>query len=580
MYWFVAAIVLQAASMTTEELPNVTCPPWALECVSSAPGPIASRAERLYLDVWMLQLTLARLRNNTRFWSRWKMLAREIESSYFASMPETQKEVTWRDPECAGDYLPWLISDLVLGSLYLDRLGHEALAEQRLKMAEDLASPLVASGDVRHLLVLDLLARLVLARWRDWDDPMGKLTFEVDRLMFLGKRLKNALSFSPGANPPQMVERRVAMAMGIVLSGRGHALVPRIILDRALSLKRLGASVFPLLLPPHLSPLFPRWVTPSISPLPSSSSSSVMLTSRPWVPETPGLTPSLRPETGQLQRQARINLISYRPSSDKSSGQADRQTASDDREHSPLVDELTLALNLPFALAPRGEGLTSFLNRYSGGLPEGDAVSLGGGDGGEALALAMRHGFKTVFTVDHSQMAYERVGAMLFYVGQAVRHCPIVPVLSNMMSFEAPPGSVSLVVANHSIEYLPSGPRVELLRRVSTWLKPGGMLFAAVHLAEGERLKVLSSRYRNVKATPVDEGIELVVAATVPADRSANQVQLFYSWEGLMSELKQAGLLDASRFNSSVERKEAAGGFVEALILVEKKQLSPARIRR
>jgi SAM-dependent methyltransferase len=234
--------------------------------------------------------------------------------------------------------------------------------------------------------------------------------------------------------------------------------------------------------------------------------------------------------------------------------------------HSVAADEAAFAFNLPFALVPVGAELEGFLAGLAIAVP-GDAVLLGGGDGGEALRVARVSGLNTVYSVDHSALAWERLGralSRLHFLGETTR---VRPVRADVRDVDFPEASVSLVIASHLLEYLEPPDRQALYRRIRQWLKPGGKVFLLVHAAEGERVAELLSQFSNASGTEEPGGIRLTISSLVPARPDAGEVKHFLSPDALRNELA-AVFDDPTRFLADIRVVPAPGGFVEIVVIV------------
>ena len=234
-------------------------------------------------------------------------------------------------------------------------------------------------------------------------------------------------------------------------------------------------------------------------------------------------------------------------------------------EHAAEADELAAALNLPLSLAPVSPALAAFLAEPT--LPRGDAVLLGSGDGSEPRAAAANLRFTSIVAVDHSGLAVERIREMTGRLAGRLAGAPVHAVLGGVVSYQHSTGAAGAVVASHLLEYLGGQERVALLERIARWLMPGGKLYAAVHLAAGERYDSLL-QYGNVAAAHEGGLVTVTISHLVPSRPDATQVQHFFTPEGIRQDLHRSGLTAANGFAVRVDTHPTTAGFVEAVILV------------
>jgi len=235
--------------------------------------------------------------------------------------------------------------------------------------------------------------------------------------------------------------------------------------------------------------------------------------------------------------------------------------------HAAVTDDATLALNLPFSLVPVAAELEAFLKDAAGALPGGTALVLGAGDGGEALRLAALPGITSVIAVDHSALAVERMERLTQRLRHLRRSGRISPVLRDVREYGRDDGTLSLAVACHLVEYLGASDRIALYRSLVRWMMPGGRVLLLVHVDQGGKLSALASDYANVQSTRSDDGVRLEISSLVPACPAAEEVKEFPSPGTLTRELDLAGLGPTGGFERSLRLVDAAGGFVEAVVV-------------
>jgi SAM-dependent methyltransferase len=239
--------------------------------------------------------------------------------------------------------------------------------------------------------------------------------------------------------------------------------------------------------------------------------------------------------------------------------------------HTPDADDIAYAMNLTLALAPPGEALDEFLARQGPSLPPGDAILLGAGDGAEPLRAAALGQLERIFAVDHSELAVAR---MMTMAARMARHTPLdrlLPVGQDVRAFRYDDSNAALVVSNHTLEYLSEEDRTALLKEIRAWLKPGGAFFLNVHLAQGERFDRLTGQYGNVSTQANASGTLVTISRLVPASPEAVQLQQFFTREGLLRELEQAGFSDGPESSVTDRQQETPAGFVELLVVAHRK---------
>ena len=129
-------------------------------------------------------------------------------------------------------------------------------------------------------------------------------------------------------------------------------------------------------------------------------------------------------------------------------------------------------------LATKGDDPTTIaaLEDLAGRLPPGAAV-LDLGCGAGVPATRYLSGRFAVTGVDVSARQLEL----------ARRHAPTATfVKADMVAVDFAPGAFDAVVALHSIIHVPREKHAALLRRTSAWLKPEGLLLAALSLTDFE----------------------------------------------------------------------------------------------
>jgi SAM-dependent methyltransferase len=154
------------------------------------------------------------------------------------------------------------------------------------------------------------------------------------------------------------------------------------------------------------------------------------------------------------------------------------------------------------------------LVEHVAGLPPGDALDVGCGEGADAVWLATK-GWR-VTALDVSAVALERTAAHAREAGVADR---VTPLHHDLMSGQRLPGEYQLV----SMQFMHPPPEVfdDLHRRVGAAVRPGGTLLVVAHhpddVATGVREPhgpgLLFTPERVVAALPADEWEVRVAAA-------------------------------------------------------------------
>jgi ubiquinone/menaquinone biosynthesis C-methylase UbiE len=100
-------------------------------------------------------------------------------------------------------------------------------------------------------------------------------------------------------------------------------------------------------------------------------------------------------------------------------------------------------------------------------------VDLGAGTGFLTLALAPQVSFTVAVDISPDMLAVLR--------GRA-RQCrvhDVSAIVADIARFELAPNSVDLVVSSYALHHLTDRQKADLLRRVRTWLRPGGRIVIA-----------------------------------------------------------------------------------------------------
>jgi len=107
--------------------------------------------------------------------------------------------------------------------------------------------------------------------------------------------------------------------------------------------------------------------------------------------------------------------------------------------------------------------------------PQGyeDAVDLGAGNG--FLTLPLAAAVAHITAVDVSPAMITALDAAARQAAQA----NITTVVADLRTYDAPAGSLDLVVSSYALHHLSDPDKIELLQRARGWLRPGGRLVIA-----------------------------------------------------------------------------------------------------
>lgn len=441
-----------------------------------------------------LQLTAARV--DVDFWRTWQQTDRAVVK-LFHKDPAFVEAVRFQDPGHLVDAYPMLLNALTTNARWLRTLGRYADAHRVQRAAARIANFAATDETLWSTLILNTLSRFLLAGWRDVDDPLSVLEFQVHQALANAEQLRARVK---GASAP-----------------------PKVPLWRA----ALQATL--------LRPLPPWW---------PAHAATILLP----VPADALLAPLL--VAGPPARAA---------------------TAVGD--HNPLLDDLSYALNLPFGLAPPGTPVTRHLSQLPPNLPSGNALLLGAGDGAEALAVAATGRFSRVTVVEHSPLAVVRTWQLASRLRRWLRDrsisTDIEALEADVVDYLPTPGSCSLVLAIHLLEYLPADERRQLYDSLQGALQPGGEVVLSVHLARGPRYQALTSEYANVLREAASDGVRITLSQMVPAHPTAVQVQTFFHEQHLRAELERA--FPPGRFDSRTAIESTPAGFTECTTVLTRK---------
>ncbi len=449
--------------------------------------------ERLEVALTRAELQLLAGRANGDFWATWQKTDRAIVR-LFHKDPAFASAVQFADPQVAVDSWPLLLEGLLDNVRWLTALGRHGDAQRMRTQAQRLVDFGEADHEIWATLVLNTLSRFLLAGWRDVDDPLATLEFQVSQALLNANQLRGRV--------------------------RGNAQAPRTTLWQAVAVTLLKHP-----LPPWTVHRIAAQLVP-VNPIPAFFGEPVA-----WHPAgKPG-------------------------------------------HHDPQLDNLTYALNLPFGLAPPGTPVSRHLAGLDAGLPAGQALLLGGGDGAEALAVAATGRFSPVVVMEHSSLAVRRNQQLAHrlhrWLAQRSQASEIGATLGDVTTLSLAPDSTSLVLAIHLLEYLSGTARKALYKTLSQGLLPGGQVVLSVHLAQGPRFEGLTTGFGNVLSQETPDGVQVILTQMVPASPHAVQVQQFFRETALRGELE--GAFPRPQFDTVATTEKTPAGFVEVTVVLTKK---------
>jgi len=206
---------------------------------------IPSRIERMYVRLAIADTALDLLRQDPAAGRLWRETDSAVEAEFGRSHPEFSEVVQWKDPDCRVNYISWLVEDLVRNTEYLVPLGRLDEAQRFLMMAEDLLSPVFAGDDLHSLLLLNTMARFVLAGWRDVDDSVKALRYQLDRVLENIGTLRPLVEGDTGSMPSMTL----SVAYKALTTGRLGNLLPNLALRQVPFLRPAAHRLFPVVVP-------------------------------------------------------------------------------------------------------------------------------------------------------------------------------------------------------------------------------------------------------------------------------------------------------------------------------------------
>jgi hypothetical protein len=178
--------------------------------------PLATAASRwqesldgLALEAVRADMQLAAARSNSAFWQKWRQTDRSVVK-LFQRDPAFGEAVRFHDPEQLVDTYPMLLHALVTNGRWLHSLGRHHDAGRVRRAAARLAAFAAADETLWSTLILNTISRFLLAGWRDVDDPVSTLEFQVHQALSNAEQLRVRVKGAPPA--PRTPRWRAAVA--------------------------------------------------------------------------------------------------------------------------------------------------------------------------------------------------------------------------------------------------------------------------------------------------------------------------------------------------------------------------------
>jgi hypothetical protein len=229
----------QATQLSSPLSMSLTSPLSSPSPLPLTPSHFCSLLDAVALGTAQADLTLALLASQQSFWSRWEQSDRAIEK-LFSADPRFTSRVR-NSLINRAHHLPWLMEALARNSAWLYRLGHHQPALVFLEAAEQLHRFSTARKDLWSTLILNTLARFLLAGWRDSDDPLTALTSQLTQVH--GNLIKLRRSIRTPALTPSIPSPLVAGSILGLSTGRA-AFLPAFLLTNMMVPSRWVAEQF------------------------------------------------------------------------------------------------------------------------------------------------------------------------------------------------------------------------------------------------------------------------------------------------------------------------------------------------
>lgn len=246
-----------------------------------------------------------------------------------------------------------------------------------------------------------------------------------------------------------------------------------------------------------------------------------------------------------------------------------------ENQYTPASEDFVYALNGNASLHKPAVILNDFLNENLSNIPAGTVYLLGGGDGGEARAVASRPSRLTeVLSIDESALATDRVNKMVRRMALfKPLLIPVVAKKTNVTEYPYIPNSASLVVAHHLFEYLQPGARKALANQLKTTLKENGKIFIVVHLNGGRsfRTNFQSRSMVDLKVAKEPNTYNLVMSQQ--NGNSLPRYKHFFSRGTLQTEFEKYGFTPANGYNLELKHlDEDRGGYETEILVITRKK--------
>ena len=168
--------------------------------------------DSLALEAVRADLQLAAARANREFWSKWQKSDRSIVKLFHRD-PAFAEAVRFRDPQQLVDSYPMLLHALISNARWLHSLGRHNDGGRVRRVAARLATFAAQDESLWSTLILNTISRFLLAGWRDVDDPLSTLEFQVHQALSNAEQLRVRVQ---GGAPVERIPRwRAALAAAL-----------------------------------------------------------------------------------------------------------------------------------------------------------------------------------------------------------------------------------------------------------------------------------------------------------------------------------------------------------------------------
>jgi hypothetical protein len=152
----------------------------------------------LALEAVRADMQLAAARNNSDFWQKWRQTDRAVVKLFHRD-PAFGDAVRFHDPEQLVDAYPMLLHAMVTNGRWLHTLGRHRDAGRVRRAAARLAAFAAADETLWSTLILNTISRFLLAGWRDVDDPVSTVEFQIHQALSNAEQLRGRVKGAPPA---------------------------------------------------------------------------------------------------------------------------------------------------------------------------------------------------------------------------------------------------------------------------------------------------------------------------------------------------------------------------------------------